>query len=68
MLNQEPTLLACLASQPGSWRRESSTAPGSWSIEARKLARFVVTETPLLLSWRERYAEAEARLREVSRG
>lgn len=63
-------LLACLASQPGTWRYETATVPGDWTIEARNYARLKLPDDmrPPGLEWREFYAEAEARLREVARG
>ena len=62
-------LLSCLANQPGYiWG--ANALPGDWSDEARRMAwrtfDEVVDNLPGL-KWRERYAEAEARLREVRR-
>lgn len=71
-------LLACLASQPDGWwppwTIEGLT--GRWSPAARCIAqqssyRVHLSERRAFradLDWRERYAEAEARLREASRG
>lgn len=66
-------LLACLASQPRQWLYETATLPGEWSVEARSYARLKLPDDlrPVAQSgdeFREFYAEAEARLREVDHG
>lgn len=58
-------LLACLASQPHRWAWFIATIPGDWSQASRRLAD--QTQRPVALygvdSWRQLYAESEARLR-----
>lgn len=63
-------LLACLASQPGEGIcMVTSNAPGQWRRSARMLAaRTWRSACDGANNWRENYAEAEALLREVTRG
>lgn len=62
-------LLACLASQPGvAWKLTVWSYPGGWGGRACVLARLTISDVDHTdLDWRERYAEAEARLRESVR-
>lgn len=65
-------LLACLASQRPSrvigvaGEFDPFSLPGNWSRRARAIAEDASFWRDTQLSWREVYAEAEARLREAT--